>query len=168
MRGYSASRFSFNSAQGRCPECEGAGQIKLEMNFLPPAFVRCETCNGTRFNRETLDIEYGGKNIAQGDVIYIFDSEHDGGAGLVARGVVTSAGAVPRKRGVERQTPRVNVTVRRTARAKKGFGRTQLESFTDWKDGQPQAELNFKFYRQATNKIGGITNDAAAYLDQFF
>jgi len=65
MRGYSASRFSFNSSQGRCPECEGAGQIKLEMNFLPPAFVRCETCNGTRFNRETLDIEYSGKNIAQ-------------------------------------------------------------------------------------------------------
>ncbi|MCW5553316.1 MAG: excinuclease ABC subunit UvrA [Verrucomicrobiae bacterium] len=65
MRGYSASRFSFNSAQGRCPECEGAGQIKLEMNFLPPAFVRCETCEGTRFNRETLDIAYGGKNIAQ-------------------------------------------------------------------------------------------------------
>ena len=65
MRGYSARRFSFNSAQGRCPECEGAGQIKLEMNFLPPAFVRCETCGGTRFNRETLDIEYGGKNIAQ-------------------------------------------------------------------------------------------------------
>ena len=65
MRGYSASRFSFNCAQGRCPQCEGAGQIKLEMNFLPPAFVRCETCNGTRFNRETLDIEYGGKTIAQ-------------------------------------------------------------------------------------------------------
>jgi excinuclease ABC subunit A len=65
MRGYSASRFSFNSAQGRCPECEGAGQIKLEMNFLPPAFVRCEACGGTRFNSETLDIEYAGKNIAQ-------------------------------------------------------------------------------------------------------
>lgn len=65
MRGYSASRFSFNSAQGRCPDCEGAGQIRLEMNFLPPAFVRCETCDSTRFNRETLDIEYGGKNIAQ-------------------------------------------------------------------------------------------------------
>src|SRR5678816_3164944 len=58
-------RDSFNSAQGRCPQCEGAGQIKLEMNFLPPAFVRCETCNGTRFNRETLDIEYAGKNISQ-------------------------------------------------------------------------------------------------------
>jgi excinuclease ABC subunit A len=65
MRGYSPSRFSFNSAQGRCPECDGAGQIKLEMNFLPPAFVRCETCGGTRFNRETLDIEYRGKNVAQ-------------------------------------------------------------------------------------------------------
>ena len=64
LRGYSPSRFSFNSAQGRCPECEGAGNIKLEMNFLPPAFVRCETCGGTRFNRETLDIECRGKNIA--------------------------------------------------------------------------------------------------------
>jgi len=65
LRGYSPSRFSFNSAQGRCAECEGAGQIKLEMNFLPPAFVKCETCEGCRFNRETLDIEYHGKNIAQ-------------------------------------------------------------------------------------------------------
>jgi excinuclease ABC subunit A len=64
LRGYSPSRFSFNSPQGRCPECEGAGTIKLEMNFLPPAFVRCEVCGGTRFNRETLDIDYHGKNIA--------------------------------------------------------------------------------------------------------
>ncbi|HNQ74424.1 MAG TPA: excinuclease ABC subunit A [Verrucomicrobiota bacterium] len=65
MRGYTASRFSFNSASGRCPECQGAGQIKLEMNFLPTAHVRCETCNGSRFNLETLDIRYGGKNIAE-------------------------------------------------------------------------------------------------------
>jgi excinuclease ABC subunit A len=65
MRGYGPGRFSFNSAQGRCPECEGAGTIKLEMNFLPPAYVRCETCDGCRFNRETLDIEYKGKNVAQ-------------------------------------------------------------------------------------------------------
>ena len=65
MRGYSASRFSFNSVQGRCPECEGSGVIKLEMNFLPPAFVKCETCDGKRFSRETLDIQYAGKNVAQ-------------------------------------------------------------------------------------------------------
>jgi excinuclease ABC subunit A len=65
LRGYSSSRFSFNSAQGRCPQCEGAGIIKMEMNFLPPAFVRCEVCEGCRFNRETLDIEFNGKNIAQ-------------------------------------------------------------------------------------------------------
>ncbi len=65
LRGYGPGRFSFNSPQGRCPECDGAGTIKLEMNFLPPAFVRCEVCGGCRFNRETLDIEYGGRNIAQ-------------------------------------------------------------------------------------------------------
>lgn len=65
MRGYSPSRFSFNSKQGRCPACEGAGTIKLEMNFLPPAYVTCETCRGCRFNPETLDVEYKGKNVAQ-------------------------------------------------------------------------------------------------------
>jgi excinuclease ABC subunit A len=65
LRGYSPSRFSFNSAQGRCPACEGAGVVKLAMNFLPPAFVRCESCNGSRFTRETLDIEYQDRNIAQ-------------------------------------------------------------------------------------------------------
>ena len=80
MRGYGPGRFSFNSAQGRCPECEGAGTIKLEMNFLPPAYVRCETCGGCRFNRETLDIEYKGRNIAQvlelavDEAIAFFDS----------------------------------------------------------------------------------------------
>ncbi len=65
LRGYSPARFSFNSVQGRCPECEGAGNIKLEMNFLPPAYVRCEVCQGSRFNRETLDILLNGRNIAE-------------------------------------------------------------------------------------------------------
>ena len=65
LRGYTVGRFSFNSVQGRCPACEGAGTIKLEMSFLPPAYVRCETCGGTRFNRETLDILLQGRNIAQ-------------------------------------------------------------------------------------------------------
>ena len=65
LRGYTASRFSFNSAQGRCPQCEGAGSVKLEMNFLPAAFVKCEACGGRRFSRETLDIEFNGRNVAQ-------------------------------------------------------------------------------------------------------
>lgn len=65
MRGYGPGRFSFNSAQGRCAGCEGAGVVKLEMSFLPPAFVRCETCNGLRFNPQTLDVTFHGLNIAQ-------------------------------------------------------------------------------------------------------
>ncbi|GDY20826.1 hypothetical protein LBMAG56_21720 [Verrucomicrobiota bacterium] len=65
LRGYTPGRFSFNSVHGRCPACEGAGTIKLEMSFLPPAYVRCETCDGTRFNRETLDVLLQGRNIAQ-------------------------------------------------------------------------------------------------------
>jgi excinuclease ABC subunit A len=65
MRGYSPSRFSFNSKEGRCPECEGGGSIKMEMNFLPAAYVPCESCKGTRFNASTLEIEYKGKNIGQ-------------------------------------------------------------------------------------------------------
>ncbi len=65
LRGYGPGRFSFNSAQGRCAVCEGAGTTKLEMNFLPPAYVTCEGCNGRRFNPETLDIQYRDRNVAQ-------------------------------------------------------------------------------------------------------
>ena len=65
MRGYGPGRFSFNSPAGRCPGCDGAGEVKLEMNFLPPAYVRCEVCAGLRFNPETLDVFFNGKNIAQ-------------------------------------------------------------------------------------------------------
>jgi hypothetical protein len=111
---------------------------------------------------------YGGKHIAAGDTIFMLASENEGGQGLIARGVVTSAEATARKRGVARQTPRVSVTVRRTGLAKRPLGRSELRRFTDWNDGQPATELNFKFYRQATNKIGGISDDAAAFLDGFF
>jgi hypothetical protein len=62
----------------------------------------------------------------------------------------------------------VNVTIRRTALAKRRLGRSELKSFTDWEDGRPETELNFKFYRQATNKIVGISDEAAAFLSHFF
>lgn len=64
MRGYGPGRFSFNSAQGRCLQCEGAGFVKLEMNFLPAAHVKCEVCGGARFNPGTLDIKFAGKSVA--------------------------------------------------------------------------------------------------------
>ncbi len=64
VRGYDAGRFSFNVSGGRCEHCEGAGVITIEMNFLPPVYVPCEACGGRRFNRETLEITYKGRNIA--------------------------------------------------------------------------------------------------------
>jgi hypothetical protein len=111
---------------------------------------------------------YGGKRIAEGDTVFVFASENEGGQGLIARGVVTSAEAVAKKRGIARQTPRVSLTIRRTALAKRPLGRRELKHFTDWNDGQPETELNFKFYRQATNKIVGISDEAAAFLNEFF
>jgi hypothetical protein len=111
---------------------------------------------------------YGGKKIAQGDAIFIFASENEGGPGLIARGVVTAAKATPRKPGIERQTPRVSITVKRTALAKKRLGRGELKPFSNWKDGRPETELNFKYYRQATNKIVGLSAEAAAFLGRFF
>jgi hypothetical protein len=111
---------------------------------------------------------YGGKHIAKGDTIFVFASENEGGQGLIASGVVTSAKAIPKKRGIARQTPRVSVTIRRTALAKRRLGRSELKRFSDWNDGRPETELNFKFYRQATNKIVGISDKAATFLDEFF
>jgi excinuclease ABC subunit A len=65
MRGYKAGRFSFNVKGGRCEACEGDGVIKIEMHFLPDVYVRCDVCKGKRYERETLEIKYKGKNIAE-------------------------------------------------------------------------------------------------------
>ena len=67
IRGYAAGRFSFNMAGGRCEECKGAGVKTIEMNFLPDVYVHCESCDGKRYNKETLEIRYKGKSI--GDVL---------------------------------------------------------------------------------------------------
>jgi len=111
---------------------------------------------------------YGGRCIAPGDTIFVFASENEGGPGPIASGVVTSATAIPKKRGIARHTPRVSITIRRTALAKRRLGRSELKPFSDWNDGRPESELNFKFYRQATNKIVGLSDEAATYLRGFF
>lgn len=64
-RGYDAGRFSFNKKGGRCETCQGDGYIKIEMHFLPDMYVKCDACQGSRYNRDTLDITYKGKNIAE-------------------------------------------------------------------------------------------------------
>ncbi|MCH3911190.1 MAG: excinuclease ABC subunit UvrA [Limosilactobacillus oris] len=65
VRGYTKGRFSFNVKGGRCEACHGDGILKIEMNFLPDVYVPCEVCHGTRYNSETLEVEYKGKNIAE-------------------------------------------------------------------------------------------------------
>ena len=111
---------------------------------------------------------YGGKEIAAGDPVFVFASENEGGSGLVASGVVAAAEPTPRTPGIARQTPRVSVTVERTGLAKRPLGRRELKRFATWHDGQPETELNFKLYRQATDKIVGISAQTAEFLRGFF
>jgi hypothetical protein len=111
---------------------------------------------------------YGGKHITTGDTIFIFASENEGGSGLIASGIVTSAEATAKKPGIARQTPRVSISIKRTALAQRRLGRNELKQFSDWNDGRPETELNFKFYRQATNKIVGLSDEAALFLGRYF
>ena len=128
--------------------------IKAEVNDLRAATF-------TFIEQKTM---YGGRHIAKGDLIFVFASETEGGPGLVSSGIVTAVDAIPKKPGIARQTPRVSITIRRTALAKHRLGRGELRLFSNWNDGRPETELNFKLYRQATNKIVGISNEAAAFL----
>ncbi len=64
-RGYSAGRFSFNVKGGRCEACQGDGVLKVEMHFLPDVYVPCDVCHGKRYNRETLEVQYKGKNVSE-------------------------------------------------------------------------------------------------------
>jgi len=137
---------------------------------MPPFAIKTEVrdTRARTFAFPEQKTMYGGKAIAPGDTVFVFASENEGGPGLVARGVVTSARPTPKKRGIARQTPRVSVTVRRRALAKRRLGRAELKPFAGGDDGRPEAELHFKLYRQATNKIAGVSAAAARFLDGFF
>lgn len=111
---------------------------------------------------------YGGKSIAAGDTIYLFADRGTEKSGLIARGRVVSARVAAKIVGVERQTPRVDISIKIEALSGGELGRQQLVGFKEWKDGKPQTELNFKLYRQATHKIIGISDEASVYLNGFF
>jgi len=140
--------------------------VRAALNFAIKAEVRAPRAATFAFDAQKT--MYRGKHVAEGDRIFVFASEKEGGPGLIASGLVTSVRAIPKKQGVARQTPRVSIAIRRTATAKRRLGRRELKPFADWNDGRPETELNFKFYRQATNKIVGISEDAAAFLRGFF
>lgn len=124
--------------------------------------------DAARFVFEAQKTMYGGKTIAVGDTAYLIASENEGGPGLIARGIVVAREDSPRLTGVARQTPRVSVTIERRATARTRLGRAELKPFRNWDDGRPETELNFKLYRQATNKIVGVTAGTAAFLDRAF
>ncbi|HEX3809302.1 MAG TPA: hypothetical protein VHW02_06340 [Rhizomicrobium sp.] len=146
------------------------------MSFVVKAAVDDPRAKTFAFDKQRT--MYGGKAIAVGDEIFIFASETDppsprlrrasGGQGLIARGVVTAAKAHAKPRNVARWTPRVSIEIARTAPAKRALGRDALKAWRGVKDGSAQAELDFKFYRQATNKICGISDGAAKFLRGFF
>lgn len=132
--------------------------------------IKTEICDpeADEFDFPHQKTMYGGKKIAVGDTVYLFASENEGGLGLAAKGVVLSATPTPQRPDLQRQTPRVSIVVRRTSLAKRQLGRQELKRYSDWHDGQPETELNFKFYRQATNKIVGISERAISFLETHF
>src|SRR5436190_19725149 len=144
------------------------GTMACQGSMMFAVKAKVSDSSAERFAFPAQKTMYGGKHIAEGDTIFVFASENEGGPGLIASGVVTSAKAIAKKRGSARQTPRVSITIRRTALAKRSLGRRELRLSSDWKDRRPETELNFKFYRQATNKIVGISDEAATFLRRFF
>ena len=84
---------------------------------------------------------YGGKRVAKGDAIFVFASENEGGPGLIASGIVTSSKSIPRKHGIPRQTPRVSITVRRTALVQQRLGRSELKLFSIGTTVDPKLSL---------------------------
>src|SRR5438445_13757919 len=102
--------------------------------------IKAEVCNqwAETFAFSAQKTMYRGKHIAKGDTIFVFASENEGGPGLIASGVLTSAKAVAKKRGIARQTPRVSITVTRTGLAKRRLGRSELKRFSDWNGGRPE------------------------------
>jgi hypothetical protein len=139
---------------------------RADMAYVVKTEIRDLQQDAFRFTAQKT--MYGGRRIAKGDTLFLFASENEGGKGLAARGVVTTCEPTPRRPGIERQTPRVSINVETASFAKRPLGRAELKAFTDWKDGRPETEINFKFYRQATNKIGGVSKQAEAFLNSFF
>ncbi len=111
---------------------------------------------------------YGGKAIAVGDALYIIASETQGGPGLIAKGVVTAVdySGVAKPAGVERYTPRVSIDAKRTATAKRPLGRAQLRPHIG--KGGGKGELADRLYKQATDKIIGVSEEAAKVLEACF
>jgi len=137
---------------------------------MPSYVVKAEIADpgAKNFSFVRMKTMYDGREIAAGDEIFIFAGGTRGGEGLVARGIVTAVEAATKPRNAVRWTPRVSIAVRRTALVKRPLGREHLKAWRGRNDGSPQAELDFKFYRQATDKIGGIGDATARFLARFF
>ena len=111
---------------------------------------------------------YGGKHIAKGDIIFVFASENEGGPGLIASGVVTSAKAIAKKRGIARQTPRVSITIRRTALAKRRLGRSELKLFpTGTTADRRPSSISNSIVRQLTRSLASRIKRRRSSADSF-
>jgi len=111
---------------------------------------------------------YGGKHIAKGDQIFVFASENECGPGLIASGIVTSAKTIAKKRGIARQTPRVSITITRTALAKRRMGRTQLKTFLTGRTVGPRpSSISNSIVRQRTKSPASRKKRLRSSADSF-
>ena len=132
--------------------------------------IKAEVCDprAKTFAFAAQKTMYGGKHIAEGDTVFVFASENEGGQGLIARGVVSSAKAMAKKRGIARQTPRVSVAIRRTALAKRSLGRSELKRFSDWMTANPRPNsTSNSIVRQRTRSSASRMKQRRSFADSF-
>ena len=155
VRGYGPGRFSFNVKGGRCEACKGDGTLKIEMHFLPDVYVPCEVCGGKRYNRETLEVRFKGKNVAE--VLDMSVEEARGVLRQPAEDPAPAADPARRGLGLRQAGPALDHAVRRRGAAGQAGDRAGQD-----RHGQHAVHPGRAHHRPALRRRGEVAGSAAA------
>ena len=153
MRGYTPGRFSFNVKGGRCETCTGDGMISIEMHFLPDVYVPCEVCKGKRYNRETLEIRYKGKSIAD-----VLDDVRRGGARVLRR-------RCRKLRAPSADAARRGARLRASSASRRRRSRAARRSASSSRPSSPRSRPGGRSTSSTSRRPGCTSHDVAKLLE---